>query len=79
MKTRGSLRVAGVNGAVECKEEEGASWFAVMPAERLLGSVHALKSQPERLFPEEPPHQVLQSNNLQGALQFPQQQVAPSC
>lgn len=38
LKKRGSLKLIGVSGAVEGKEEEGVSWFAVVPAERQLGS-----------------------------------------
>lgn len=80
LKTRGSFRVAGVNGAIEGKEEGEASWFAVIPAERQPGSVklHVLQAQTEVRLPEEPPRQVLHAK-LQGALQSPEQQVAPSC
>lgn len=38
LKKRGSLKLIGVSGAVEGKEEGGVVWFAVVPAERQLGS-----------------------------------------
>lgn len=76
LKTRGFLRVAGVSGAIEGKEEGGASRCAFMAAERQLGSHFSSKL---RFCYLRSLHTTALQSKLRGALQSPQQQVAPSC
>lgn len=62
LKTRGSLRVTGVNGAIEGKEEGEALGYALILRGSQAQSKSVLQAQTEVQLPEELLRQVLQSN-----------------